>query len=181
MTTADRRKSPSPATGAPRSRAKKSPGVSANVLTRATPAVVDSLTGEELGAEALSVRQRVAAHRLAVGGTQQQAADAVGVEARTIRRWCDDPTFAALVEHLHVTAWQRVEPAVFATLELAIGVIQQMLRGELEADDKRVQSAERLLDRLLNRLFDIGTAPANPPPALDGPGNTAGVIEGTVV
>lgn len=155
--------------------------MSGNVLTPSLAATVDLETGEELGAAALSVRQRVAAHRLAVGGTQEQAAQAVGVDTRTVRRWCDDPDFAALVDYLHVTAWERVEPAVFATLELAIGVIQQMLRGELEADDKRVLSAERLLERLLNRLFAIGVAPADPHAALDGAGHPPDVIEGSLV
>lgn len=159
MTTTERRKVPAaPARG----RSKKPAAVSPNVLTP------DPTTDVTLSSEALSIRQRNAARLLAIGYTQQQAAEAVGVDKRTITRWCDEEAFHATVEQLHLTAWERIQPGVYSTLEMAIEVVQQMLRGELKADDKRYLAAERLIDRLLSRLFAVGAAPAANDPAADG-------------
>lgn len=152
----------------PRPRRTVTPGagkVSGNALTPAEPVDVDSLSGEPLGAEALSIRQRNAARLLAVGMSQQQAADAVGVDVRTVRRWRDEQAFEDMVQELHLTAWSRIEHAVMATLEQAIGVVQEMLRGEIKPDDKRYLAAERLIERLLTRLFAIGGTEAAAPHA----------------
>jgi hypothetical protein len=44
---------------------------------------------------------------LAGGGTQLEAATAAQVDARTIRRWLDDPTFAALVKTIRGEAFDQ--------------------------------------------------------------------------
>lgn len=139
---------------------KRSSAQSGNVLTPPARLNVDSLSGEQLTADALSIRQRNAARLLAIGMSQQQAADGVGVDVRTVRRWCDDRAFAEMVEELHALAWSRVEHAVMAMLEQAIGVMQAMLRGEVAPDDKRYVEASRLVERLIARLFSIAAPPA---------------------
>jgi hypothetical protein len=116
-------------------------------------------TAAHLNAAATTIRQRNAARMLAVGHTQVQTAKAVGVHVRTIRKWCDEPQFTALVDELHYSAWTRIEPKVFASLELALDIEQEMLRGEVRADDIRYIEAARLIDKRLARFFDVSAAP----------------------
>jgi autotransporter translocation and assembly factor TamB len=137
--------------------------MSGNVLT------VADQDGVALSAEALSVRQRKAALLLGRGYSQQDAAEAVDVDVRTIRRWSDSEHFEALIAHSASTAFQRVEPGLFSLLDMAVDVGKAMLRGELAADDKRVLAAERLIDRLTARLYNVGSrASSDVYPSIDG-------------
>lgn len=107
-----------------------------------------------------TVNQRLAARMRAIGYTQQQTAEAVGVELRTVQRWEEKPDFVEFVQALHEAAWQRIEPGIMANVALAVDVQREMLLGKVKADDKRYLAAQRLIDRILDRLLYVEPAPA---------------------
>lgn len=136
---------------------------------------------EQLSPAAVSVRQRNAAMLLAIGSTQQQAAAAVGVDRRTIVRWCDDSKFDSLVKELHGTAWSRVQNALFALLLHAIEVMNAMLAEGVAPDDKRYVEASGIVWRLTDKLYAIASATHEPHPEANRDVGTSDVITGTVV
>lgn len=119
-----------------------------------------------------SLKQREAALLRARGHTQQQCADAVGLDIREIQRWHEIPEWVALVEEHFLRSVERIEPGLMANIDLAIDVQRQMLRGELKPDDKRYLEARRLIDRIMDRLLSVdrnrGEAqpPVSPPSSI---------------
>lgn len=101
--------------------------------------------------------KRAAARYIAIGCTQQYSADQVGVTLRTVQNWCAEDEFDQVVTQLRDLAWARVEPGIMANVELALEVQRQMFRGEVSPDDKRYAAAQRLIDRILDRLLTIRT------------------------
>lgn len=110
--------------------------------------------------------KRAAARLRAIGCTQDYTANEVGVDIRTVQNWCAEDEFDSVVRQLKELAWARVEPGIMANVELAIEVQRQMFMGEIKADDKRYLAAQRLIDRILDRLLYV--EPAHNPPGSPG-------------
>lgn len=108
--------------------------------------------------------KRAAARYLAIGCAQEYAAQHSGVTKRTVQNWCTEPDFDAYVLYLRETALQQVEPAIMANLHLALEVQQQVLRGEIPADDGRYTAADKLIYRFLDKLMAVEAGPATPGP-----------------
>lgn len=96
--------------------------------------------------------RRAAALYLAIGFTGQDVADRVGQDIRTIQRWCADPVFDAYRQALRALAISRIEPAIMANVELALDVQRRMLIGEVAPTDARYLAAERIINRIVDRL-----------------------------
>lgn len=103
-------------------------------------------------------QKEMAARCLAIGFTQQRTSVEAQVTLRTVQNWCTDATFMARVDELRQDAFQRIEPKVWANLELALENERQVLAGEMQADDARYVESRKLLDRLVAKLFYVAEA-----------------------
>ncbi|MCK9496142.1 MAG: helix-turn-helix domain-containing protein [Dehalococcoidia bacterium] len=123
-----------------------------------------------LTTEQNAVRREVAAYWLAIGVTQQRAADECGVDLRTVQRWCAEQDFQQHVADLRQQAFAEIEPQMWANVRLALDVERRMLNGEVQGDDPAWGAAKSLLDRFRGLAL---SAEAPPPPGGGGPGGVA--------
>ena len=121
-------------------------------------------------------KQKLVARYLAIGYTQEMAARAVGYSERQVGRLIVDPAFTGLVQQLHERLWSRLEPEIVANMLLAVDVQRRMFLGEINPSDGRYRAAERLLNRILERLLvaDPARAAATPTAAVQVNVNPAG-------
>lgn len=96
------------------------------------------------------------ARLLAIGYTQEMAADELGMARRTVQNYCAKPGFYEYVKHLSLLAWERVEPSLMANMELALDVQRQVLLGKLDAKDNRYIEARALIQVLI-RFLQVAT------------------------
>ncbi|MCK9495242.1 MAG: helix-turn-helix domain-containing protein [Dehalococcoidia bacterium] len=107
-----------------------------------------------------ATRREVAAYWLAIGVTQQRAADECGVDLRTVQRWCAEDDFQQRLRGLREQAFAEIEPQMWANVRLALDVERRMLNGEVKGDDPAWSAAKSLLDRFRGLAL---TAEAPPP------------------
>lgn len=101
-----------------------------------------------------------AARWLAIGLSQQATADRVGVGLRTVQRWLsEDEGFLARVEELRGLAIERIEPKVWALVELALENMRRMFAGEMKASDPVYVESRTFLNRFFERTFYVEAAP----------------------
>lgn len=155
----------------PRSRGRKSPDVSGNVIT--PPARTDA----ELSPEAESIRQRNAARLIARGWTYQRVADdfTVRVDVRTIYRWVDNRAFWATVMEEYRTMWRDLTPRAEQSIYNAMDVRDAMINGSEPWDDNRYRAAVETIRDERDKLFAFVEAEGG---QADDDGPPGSVIEG---
>ena len=97
---------------------------------------------------------------MAIGYTQQMAADEMGIALRTVQNYCAKKGFYEYVKHLSLLAWERVEPSLMANMELALDVQRQVLLGKIDAKDGRYVEARALIQVLI-RFLQVATRKAD--------------------
>ena len=93
-------------------------------------------------------QQRVA-RWLALGLTQTAAAEKEGIALRTVQKWCADNRLEELADVLHARGWERVDPQLWANLELALQIQQEVFTGQRPPRDLVYLEARRFIDNAL--------------------------------
>jgi hypothetical protein len=132
--------------------------MSQNVPLRRTKAgtsieVLPAAFGEEF-----PQNQRVAVLALLAGSTLSAAAEAAGVDRRTIHRWKQDPQFVAILnEKRHELASASIQ-ALRALAPLAVVVVRELML------DRRVSPAVRLRAALevIDLVYEDRIGPTDP-------------------
>lgn len=120
-----------------------------------------------------AARRELAAYWLGIGVTQQRAADECGADLRTVQRWCAEQSFQDRIAQHRRTAFEQIEPQMWANVRLALDVERRMMNGELKADDPAWLAAQRLLDRFRAVFVDVD-APPSSGGSLEGPAGGSG-------
>lgn len=94
----------------------------------------------------LDPRQHMVIHHLLLGMTQQDAANAVGVDPATVSRWKNEPAFIA---ELNRRQSELYEVHTAEMLSLA-GDARRVLRESMQHGPNRLKAAMYVLDRLGN-------------------------------
>lgn len=105
-------------------------------------------------------QRELAARLLAIGGhSQEGVARVVGVQLRTVQRWhAEDAAFQARVDELRAMAIERIEPKVWALVELALENMRRMFAGEIKHDDPVYVESKSFLARFFERTFYVEPA-----------------------
>ena len=93
-------------------------------------------------------QQRVA-RWLALGLTQTAAAEKEGIALRTVQKWCADNRLEELADVLHARGWERVDPQLWANLEHALQIQQEVFTGQRPPRDLVYLEARRFIDNAL--------------------------------
>lgn len=108
------------------------------------------MTGQVILSEALSDNQKRALLALQEHPTLEEAAGAIGLTSRTLRRYLEDPIFLNEYRRLRRTVWE----VSVSELQAASGEAVATLRANLHAESAAVQvrSARSILDHARNGL-----------------------------
>lgn len=93
-------------------------------------------------------QQRVA-RWIALGLTQTAAAEKENVALRTVQKWCADNRLYELADELHRRGWERVDPQLWANLEHALQIQQEVFTGQRPPRDAVYLEARRFIDNAL--------------------------------
>lgn len=113
--------------------------------------------------------KQLAARYLAIGCTQQYAAEKTDTPHRTLQHWIAEPEFHAWTLYLRDVAVAQIETDIAANVRLALEVQAEVMRGDLSAKSDRYRVADKLLYRFVDRLVAIEAGPAAPDGAPVGP------------
>ena len=97
----------------------------------------------------LSVHQRKALDVLLAGGDKLTAAQAGGVNPRTLRKWMRDPAFLAALTDAQDTALDAVTTDLVRAAGGAVGLLATTVDNEDAPLALRIQAARTLLDAAL--------------------------------
>lgn len=102
-----------------------------------------------------SVQQRNCARLLALGYSQTAAAEEIGVDGRTVRRWVATEGFNEYVDGLHRQLWEYIDPQFKANLLHALKLQSQVFAGERAYDDGAYLEARRFIERVIDRVGQL--------------------------
>ena len=108
--------------------------------------------------------QRKAAVLLAAGFMKRRVAEEVNISERQLHRWVKQPGFTDLIEWFSGQLDLALHDEASGMLMEAFQFYRMWLRGEVDADDERVPSVERLvLQWLKNSPVDVPAAGGSGP------------------
>ena len=110
--------------------------------------------------EKLSTKQRSAIEALLRGDTYQQAAAAVGINEKTLKRWRSEPLFSSTLQNESRTAVGDASRRLTASMDTAVTTIVEIMEGiggYQKSSGVRLRAAKIALDSAirLNELNDI--------------------------
>lgn len=85
---------------------------------------------------------------LAQGRSTDEAGKAGGVTGRTVRRWLEDPSFAARVSEVRVQILDRTVGALVDASTEAVATLRSLMSGS-SSDNVRMRAALGLLDAVV--------------------------------
>lgn len=108
------------------------------------------MSGSTVFSEELTGNQRRALLALVERPTLEEAASAVGLTSRTLRRYLEDPVFLAEYRTLRRAVWERA----VAELQQACGEAVATLRRNLDAESEaaQIRAARSILDHARSGL-----------------------------
>ena len=102
---------------------------------------------------ALSPKQAQAAAAIASGATSSEAAEAVGVTSRSVKRWRAEPVFRAEISRLTTEGLARAVRVLATGAAEAAELLCAVAAGKVRADQGRINAA-RLVLTLAPGMFD---------------------------
>lgn len=110
--------------------------------------------------EKLTAKQQAAIESLLQGNTYQQAAAAVGINEKTLKRWRSDPVFSATLQQESRQAVGDASRRLTAAMDTAVTTIVEIMEGQggfQKSSSIRLRAAKIALDSAirLNELNDI--------------------------
>lgn len=108
-------------------------------------------------------QQREAARLLATSATWQQTADRIGVRSlSTITNWMAVPEFQALIGDYAVRFDEYLEQEITGSLAEMFHLWRQYVRGEVNANDKRIGHIRPTIVKFVERFYDVADSPPVP-------------------
>jgi hypothetical protein len=86
---------------------------------------------------------------MALGLSQSAAAEKEGIPLRTVQRWVADNRLEELADELHARGWERVDPQLWANLEHALKIQEEVFTGTRPPRDPVYMEARRFIDNAL--------------------------------
>jgi hypothetical protein len=108
------------------------------------------------GAQELTARQVAAIGAILANSTQEEAAAAVGITPRTLRRWSANERFAAELRRQRTRVLDQVATVLAGGAAAAARSLIQIATGEARASAARVSAAKAVIDAA-QRLEEAGT------------------------
>lgn len=107
--------------------------------------------------EVLTSKQKAAVNALANGFTRSQAAEAAGINERTIYKWLREPAFTAELGRAREAALQSGVTQLTGEMETAVSTLSDSMRGE-EVTADQIRAANYLLNhaRAYTELVHFG-------------------------
>ena len=93
-----------------------------------------------------NVQRQAALDALITGATVKQAAEAAGISEKTVRRWLDEPAFAAEIAEARRTITNNIMAAVKSKAVQATDVLGEIMSNQKASPYARVQAAKTVLD-----------------------------------
>lgn len=93
-------------------------------------------------------QQRVA-RWIALGLTQTEAAEREGIPLRTVQYWVKNNRIEELADELHARGWERVDPQLWANLEHALKIQEEVFAGRRPPRDPVYLEARQFIDNAL--------------------------------
>ena len=90
-----------------------------------------------------------ALHSLLAGGSQKEAAEAAGVNRRTLHRWLKDEKFAAQLENLRDQRSARVSNKIADAQETAVDTLKSISSDPDQRGADRIKASQLLLEPIL--------------------------------
>lgn len=107
-----------------------------------------------------SPEQEYGAQLIAAGRTWAEVASELQITSRTIGNWLRRPEFRDLVRRHTERVAQALDSQIILGTEEMVGLWRQMVRGEVAADDRRIDRIERLMERYFGGAIGWDDAPA---------------------
>lgn len=96
----------------------------------------------------LGVKQLAAIEALLTFATRKDAAQAAGVDRKTLQRWLANPTFAAELRAAESAVMDEASRRLLSIANDALTVIDETLKDTTIPPSVRLRAAESILDRL---------------------------------
>ena len=109
-----------------------------------------------IGAHELSEKQKSAIELLVLGHALGETAEALGVDARTLYNWRQDPVFIEALEQRRAELWSNAAERLRAMVHPSLDILQQDLANRHERARFRAATAVLRLADLRRSLHSTG-------------------------